>query len=48
MLDHIMWGMQHQESHHVQGSYVLGMTVLSQGIGLGLKTRKRLSGKFIE
>jgi hypothetical protein len=27
---------------------VLGMTVLSQGIGLGLKTRKRLSGKFIE
>jgi hypothetical protein len=33
---------QHQENHHVQGSHMLKMTVLSTRIGLEFKTRKRV------
>jgi hypothetical protein len=46
--DRIMLSMQLQDDHHMQGSHMLKVTVLSIKIGLVLKTRKRLSSKFIE
>jgi hypothetical protein len=46
--DHIMLSMQLQGDHHVQGSHMLKVIVLSIKIGLVLKTRKGLSSKFIE
>jgi hypothetical protein len=46
--DHIMLSMQLQGDHHVQGSRMLKVIVLSIKIGLVLKTRKGLSSKFID
>jgi hypothetical protein len=46
--DHIMLSMQLQDDHHMQGSHMLKVTVLSIKIGLVLKTRKKLSSKFAE
>jgi hypothetical protein len=43
---HIMLSMQLQDDHHVKGSHMLKVTVLSIKIGLVLKIRKRLSTKF--
>jgi hypothetical protein len=44
--NHIMLSMQLQGDHHMQGSRMLKVTILSIKIGLVLKTRKRLSTKF--
>jgi hypothetical protein len=46
--DNIMLSMQLQGDHHMQGSRMLKVTILSVKIGPVLKTRKGLSSKFIK